>query len=374
MRRIYFFKLSSNSLKNPVIARMLRDEFKADVVTIDVLEDVIMRSPALVARAMAETLWRQRYQVFRLRHNPKYYLPLAPSAHRYLRRFVEQKVDPNDTLFVFQNQSLFDSSRSGVPFFIYTDHTYRANFRNADNRWFRPSPPDRLARERRMYSAATACFTTCEFTRKSLIEDYGIPTERVHTIESGANTPVSNLPARKEFAGRVVFVGVDWERKGGPDLVSAVQRLRKNFPSATLRVCGCSPLVRAPGIEVLGRLSPAEISRNLAECDVFCLPTYWDTSPMALAEAALHGLPSVASNVGGIPERVIDGVTGFVIQPGDLDALTERLGRFFAAPTLAAEMGRRAFDHAREKFTWEAVQRKLGAHIHAALATLSPVP
>jgi glycosyltransferase involved in cell wall biosynthesis len=74
---------------------------------------------------------------------------------------------------------------------------------------------------------------------------------------------------------------------------------------------------------------------------------------LSVLEAMASGLPVVASRIGGVPEIVRDGETGFLVSPGDTDALHDRLALLLGEPALAADMGRRARDVVLERFTWQ---------------------
>jgi starch synthase len=75
---------------------------------------------------------------------------------------------------------------------------------------------------------------------------------------------------------------------------------------------------------------------------------------LAVLEAMASGTPAVCSRVGGLPEIVEDGVTGLLVEPGDVDGLRERLDEVMRDPALAARLGRNARERALERFTWEA--------------------
>jgi starch synthase len=75
------------------------------------------------------------------------------------------------------------------------------------------------------------------------------------------------------------------------------------------------------------------------------------------------GTPVVCSRIGGIPEVVQHGVTGFLVEPGSVEELRERLGEVLSQPVVAARMGRAARELALERFTWEAcAERCLAAY------------
>ena len=75
------------------------------------------------------------------------------------------------------------------------------------------------------------------------------------------------------------------------------------------------------------------------DSDIFCLPTYGDCLPMVLSEAGATELPVVSTDVAAIPEIVQDGETGFIIPPGDAQAITTALRRLVEDPTLRQPAG-----------------------------------
>jgi glycosyltransferase involved in cell wall biosynthesis len=92
-------------------------------------------------------------------------------------------------------------------------------------------------------------------------------------------------------------------------------------------------------VELLGWVGPADKPHLLGTATVYALPSYHEGLPMSVLEAMAAGMPVVTTPVGGIPEAVTDGVEGFLIQPGDIDALRERLQRLLSDSELARRMG-----------------------------------
>jgi glycosyltransferase involved in cell wall biosynthesis len=103
----------------------------------------------------------------------------------------------------------------------------------------------------------------------------------------------------------------------------------------------------------------ADVRPRLAELDVFVLSTLGDNLPVAILEAMAAGLPVVASRTGGIPELVEDGVTGALVPPGDVDALSQAIGRLVGAPDVRAAQGRAARERVRERFDSGEVARRM---------------
>jgi glycosyltransferase involved in cell wall biosynthesis len=374
---IYFFKVGSFSHANPRAKTFLAENFAGTrLVVVDVVDDLIMKSPALILAALWQVVVRYPAQVFLARRNPKDFFPRTPVVCRRIKQWVARHVSTESCLFTFQTQSLFDASRPGVPHFLYTDHTHLANLRYKN--WVRPSiaSEDWLKIERTIYSQALLNFTTSEFCSRSIIEDYAIPPDRVVTVYSGGNTDqlpqVDDAAAGKADGAVILFVGVTWERKGGPELFEAFQKVVETCPQAQLWVVGCTPKICHPQCRIFGRVSLGEVSRIYREASVFCLPSRHEPSAFALVEAASFGLPVVSTNVGGTPDRVLHGETGYVVEPADTAALAAALVELLQNPAKAREMGRRGRELVAERFTWKAVGVAIAKNIRRVLPAAAP--
>lgn len=92
---------------------------------------------------------------------------------------------------------------------------------------------------------------------------------------------------------------------------------------------------------------------------LFCLPSRAEGLPMVLLEAMAQGLPVVCTRVGSIPEVVRDGEDGYLVPPGDVDGLSERLCQLLGAPDDRARMGQVCRERLQEKFTLERCVERL---------------
>jgi len=115
----------------------------------------------------------------------------------------------------------------------------------------------------------------------------------------------------------------------------------------------------SPHIATLGWIPYADMPRALGSARVVVVPTMWP-EPFGLValEAMACGVPVVAHRIGGLAGLVKDGVTGFLVEPGDVDGLADRVGMLLNDPALYARCSREARDHALA-FSWE---RTVAAH------------
>jgi glycosyltransferase involved in cell wall biosynthesis len=176
---------------------------------------------------------------------------------------------------------------------------------------------------RSCFRSAAHLVTWSDWARGSLIQDYGVPEDRITVIPPGVKLAQWQRrdAAPRDAAPRILFVGADFERKGGPLVVEAFRSIRHT--GAQLHVVTRSPVAPQEGVVVHRTMEPnSEALRDLYRaCDIFVLPSSGDCLPLALQEAAAAGLALIATPVGAIPEVVREGETGILVPPGDGRAL-----------------------------------------------------
>ena len=109
----------------------------------------------------------------------------------------------------------------------------------------------------------------------------------------------------------------------------------------------------------LGRLQyPDKVREYLSEIDVYALVTGMDLAPLTLKEAQLLRKPVVATNVGGVPEMMIDGKTGFLVDEGDHQVWIEKLSKILNDKDLTENMGKNGKKFVQDTFNWEIGAKK----------------
>jgi len=148
-------------------------------------------------------------------------------------------------------------------------------------------------------------------------------------------------------------------QKGHEVLIRAFSRATSSFPHMRLLLVGEGPLraeleklVRALGIEDRVRFLGVrtDIPQILVASDVFVLASWWEGNPLSVMEAMAAGKPVLATAVGGVPELVLDGVTGFLVAPGDVQGMAQAMRTLAQDSGLRFYMAQQAFEQARTRF------------------------
>jgi glycosyltransferase involved in cell wall biosynthesis len=230
-------------------------------------------------------------------------------------------------------------------FFLF-DWMLRYNFRQAD----------RVTATSQMLSKATAPF--CR------------PGTHVHVIPFGVDTDVFSPPTDElRGAGRPLTVGIVKTlrpRYGIRELIRAFHQICSSFPAARLVIVGggeqyaelralIANLDMEQSITLAGQAGHDQIPHYLRSFDLFVVPSLTDRESFGVAavEAAACGLPVIASQVGGLPEVVLDGQTGLLVPPGDVNALAAAMARLLSEPELRARMGQAGRRFVLEHYRWE---------------------
>lgn len=289
-----------------------------------------------------------------------------------LRRRLAERLSRREYVLTLQTQSLFDGHLPGVPHFVYTDHAELQCLRFPGLSPKDLFPPRWISLETEIYGNASMVFTMSDATRRCLVDEYGIPETQVAWVRAGrtAGAPSGDEPARDRYSSqRILFVGAQWERKGGPDLVAAFERVLQSHPRATLTIVGSSPELDLPNCEIVGRVPVDEVAPYYDRASVFCMPTRREAYGIVFLEALAHALPVVTTKLEPIRELVSDGETGYLVDVGDVDALTSRLTALLDDPEMCYRFGIAA-RQAGKSYTWSRTARAILGHIESVVGPL----
>jgi glycosyltransferase involved in cell wall biosynthesis len=144
----------------------------------------------------------------------------------------------------------------------------------------------------------------------------------------------------------VLFAGDLRHAKGLPVLLEAYASLADPPPLVLIgKACPETPRAFPPRVLALGEWPRAAVLAAWSRCLFGVVPSVWpEPFGMVLIEAMVCGKPVIASRIGGIPEVVVDGETGFLVPPGDVGALREAMAHLLAHPELRVRMGKASLE------------------------------
>jgi colanic acid/amylovoran biosynthesis glycosyltransferase len=217
------------------------------------------------------------------------------------------------------------------------------------------------------YKSARAILTRCEFHRRRLIE-LGLPAERIHSNPGGVDVPAQPPQRGPNAAKRFLAIGVMVPKKGPIYLLESFRVAAAQDPDISLDFVGGGPLFSAvrqfvdacglaDRVRLHGVASEETKQRLLRECGVFVQhsitnPETGDEEglPAAIQEAMAHGMAVVSTRHSGIPEAVVEGVTGLLVDEGHVQHMAEA---FLKVTSLASDFGKAGYRRAAAQFASE---------------------
>ena len=205
------------------------------------------------------------------------------------------------------------------------------------------------------YRNATIVFTASDYVRNSIIEDYEVDEEKVVTVYEGVN--LEELPIfAKEYDKKIIlFVGREFNRKGGPTLIKAFKEVKKEIKDAKMIIVGSLPLVKDENIIVKGYISRDELLRLYENASIFAMPSICEPFGLVFLEAMAYKTPCIGTTVDAMPEIIENGKTGFLVPPNDHKELADKLILLLEDENLMKRMGESSRRRVEKYFTWDIV-------------------
>lgn len=198
--------------------------------------------------------------------------------------------------------------------------------------------------------------------------DYIREKERLHNknlvvISNGVNTEMFHYVTRDQNRGKIIGTISSLRIQKRPDLfVKICSEISKTYPEVAFEIIGSGPeeelvldLAGELGISrrlrMHGCVPRNQIMQKTEKWSIFILTSDWESFGIAVTEAMAMGLPVVTFGVGGLREVIRDGVDGFLVDSGDIDAFVERIGFLIDNPDKAKVMGENGRKRAVEKYS-----------------------
>lgn len=250
----------------------------------------------------------------------------AKSQSRQLTR--ELKKRPVDILFIPASSQLLAYVKTDIPVVYMTDATflqlqgYYSSFSNLAVYNVRQG----IALDKRAFHQASHCILASDWCRDSAVNDYGIHPSRISVAACGPNldcVPAAGdlLPYQQDVF-HILFLGVEWERKGGDIVLNSFRLLQQKGLRVHLHIIGCVPPMDVSNeaditvIPYLNKNNPEELKQLEAifhKTALLFLPTRAECAGIVFSEAAAYGIPSLTTDTGGVTTYVKQGVNGYAL-------------------------------------------------------------
>jgi len=318
-----------------------------------------------------------KYAFYKLRHQT--YRPdrepfvLRAMARQIRRRLMNTRVD---RIFA-PGSHVLSRLEIDVPKVLCMDATFASVVDNYSE--FSKCAPEYLrqghAQEAEALAKCAAVILPSEWAAKGAINDYGVDPNKVHVVPFGANIdvpPASTVHHMIDARGfdklRILFMGRDWQRKGGSLMLQAVARARQRGVPVEVDIVGPAhiptPLpdyARFHGLLVKRvQQEKATLDRLMRESHILFVPSRAENFGMTFCEGAAFGIPSLATAVGGITSAVRSGVSGWSL-PLDADAAAyaEILSNCYHDPEGYRRLARTTRAFYDNNLTWDAFGQRL---------------
>ena len=320
-------------------------------------------------------------KTYQLDRDPGYAKQVAANAEEQLKTLQYDVIfSPGSLPFIYLN--------TNKPMVFWTDATFHAMVGFYPG-WHNLSPlclKYGNSAEQTAINKSSLVLYASEWARASAINHYGADPGKIKQVPFGANmeTVLTAEEVKAAISQRLqhktinlLFVGIDWERKGGDLAVETVVKLREKGIDAELTLVGSLlpgrfdlPFIKHyPLLKKSVREDALTLHELYKKATFFILPTRAECFGVVFAEAGAYGLPVITSNVGGCPSAVKDGYSGFCLDLKDFSsAAVEKIGLLLRDPAQYEQFSMHGYERFNNELNWGVIGKKV---VHALQGVVS---
>lgn len=222
----------------------------------------------------------------------------------------------------------------------------------------------RNAMAKQYYTICRGIFTMSKWLRDDLINHTGVKPEKVHWIGGGCNIDITKVDVSNKTGNRFLFIGKDWERKNGPLVIEAFSRLKKKYADVELYIVGPQKVPveierHKNGVFFVGRKSYGELVAYYNMCDYFVMPSKFEAYGLVFAEALIYGLPCIGKNEFAMPEFIIDGKNGYLINEDSASELEQCMEKLVLGGAIMAKGVQNNQKSYIKEYSWDSVASRM---------------
>lgn len=293
------------------------------------------------------------------------------SYAKYFSKQLEKELKkrPVDVLFVSASSQLIAYIKTDIPIIYMTDATfqqlqgYYSSFSNLAKYNIRQG----IELDKKAFKNSSHCMLASEWNKNSAINDYGIEETKISVVPLGAN--LDQVPDAKDLNKivddkfRILFLGVEWDRKGGDIVLEAFHILQSKGINVHLHIIGCVPphdLSKAENITIIPFLDKnkeedfQQLHKIFLETIVLFLPTRAECAGVVFSEASAYGIPSLATDTGGVTNYIKESVNGFTLpEQANASEFANILEWLSANKDVLAKLKESSRKHYEEQLNWQ---------------------
>ncbi len=299
-----------------------------------------------------------------------------PAAFDMRSKMIANQIQKKLPNLVLQIGVTFDATlyHQNTPLYIYTDYTSTLSARRPDAGRSPFSPAEKaqwLKMEKEAYQRAKHIFVRSNLVKNSLVNDYHLSDKSITVCGGGVNLhPLPKFPpqSRNSSPIHILFIGKEFQRKGGDLLLQAFAQVIKKIPNVFLTVVTGERISEDLPTQNV-KIIPATWDRSVVEklfynADIFVLPSRLETWGDVLLEAMSFGLPCIGVDGDAMGEIIINEKTGILVPPENIQSLANALSTLLQDAELRIRMGTAGRQRIETSFTWENVAKKIDAVIN----------
>lgn len=280
------------------------------------------------------------------------------------------KANKNNVNFMFETYKTEKLENSYIYIDLSVEYLYDRYKKNDDLLKYTPLDPsvsksELLKRQRISEDYLKSCrgiFTMSKWLEVFMKNTDAALADKVHYVGGGCNIDVSKVYPDNKKNNKFLFVGVDWERKNGDLVLKAFNKLKTIHTNIELYIAGPKekPFKQDyDSVYFLGNLSFDELVPYYNKCDFFVMPSKFEAYGLVFGEALIYGLPCIAKNCFAMPEFIIHGKNGYLINNDDYLELAEYMERLLVDPNPMVNYVQKNQKYYIEQYSWDTVARKI---------------
>lgn len=293
------------------------------------------------------------------------------SYAKYFSKQLEKDLKKRrvDVLFVSASSQMIAYLETDIPVIYMTDATfqqlqgYYPYFSNLAAYNTRQG----IELDKKAFQKTAHCMLASDWCKNSAMNDYGIDPGKISVVPCGANLDAipsfTDLNLTASGQCRLLFLGVEWDRKGGDITLGTFRILKQRGVNPQLQIIGCIPphdLSGETGITVIPFLDKnnpedfRQLQKIFFQTDFLLLPTRAECAGVVFSESSAYGIPSITTNTGGVSTYVKDGINGFTLPfEAGAEAYAQKIDQLVSNQEVMQDLKLSSRKYYEEKLNWD---------------------